>query len=130
MDEDGNWKVYNSTFLAVASATWLNCILAAIFTGISLKRHYFSNYNLSIRNWIMVCFVADFFIVLMLMLALFFFAFAQAFFIVIDICTSVFVIFFFTYIQENMTFFLWKFWQANPALKHRIVMERVNRRKM
>ena len=130
MDELGEWKIYNVSFLVVASVTWLNCFVAAIFTGINLKAHYFSNYNLSIKSWIIVCFIIEFMAILLLLLALFFFAFAQAFFISIGILTSFFVIFFFAYIQENMTFFLWKFWQSNPKLKHRIVMERINRSKM
>ena len=127
----GSKLEYDTTAFAICSSfTCIWVLISEILVFINIKRHSESRYQLQIKKGILICFGAEMFMGVLLVLSVFLYKLGDIFLIIINVIACTFVLYFYIYVQENLTYYLWKLWTTNKDLKYKIVPEAINRRLM
>ena len=122
---------YDTSFFIIGWTLTCICVLISeILVFINLKRHSESRHPLQIKKGILIWFGAEMFMGVLLVLSVFFYPLGDIFLIIINVIACTFVLYFYIYVQENLTYYLWKLCTTHKELKYKIVGEAINRRLM
>ncbi|CAI2363158.1 unnamed protein product [Moneuplotes crassus] len=125
-----NWHYDSAGFLVCCGITEVACILALIMLFINMRKHYYAEYSAESKVAMFISFVTLGVILVLIMIASPVYKGASVFLIVINILNSLFILSFYLLVSEKLTFYLWKFCTEYPAMKRRIVQERIPCQKM
>ena len=127
---DGDISQYhynNPSFAVVGSITWTSLTIAIIFVALNLRKHISSDYDSQLKIGIIICLIDEIVIIILLGIALFMYKIAEPFLILVNVLLSVLVIFFYFFVQEILTLYVWKYCSENRQMRKKIVKEKINR---
>ncbi|CAI2359437.1 unnamed protein product [Moneuplotes crassus] len=125
-----DWHYDSADFIVCCGVTEGAAFLALIMLFINMRKHYYAEYSAESKVAMFISFVTLGVILVLIMIASPVYKGASAFLIVINILNSLFILSFYLLVSEKLTFYLWKFCTEYPAMKRRIVQERIPCQKM
>lgn len=128
--DSSTYSYENNSFYIVGSVAAVSLVFAAVFIILNMRHHFKSDYSHQLKLGVLICLADEIVIICFLALALIFYKIASVFLIIISILLSILVIFFYFYVQEILTMFIWKFFHNNPDMIKRYVKTKRRRKIM